>query len=98
MFEAWEANFGHTYFLGDDPHKIILRDSLQPIWEIVKAKYNENPDITSEEHYDISFAIAKEYGFDFGAEIGGHILGLFCMNTSRRIVPLLILRREIKRP
>lgn len=66
--------------IGDDPHKIILRDSLQPIWEIVKAKYNENPDVTGEELYDISFA--KEYGLDFGADIAGHIVGPFCMNMS----------------
>lgn len=27
IFEAWEADFGRTYVLGDEPAKIALRDS-----------------------------------------------------------------------
>ncbi|KAJ6114252.1 hypothetical protein N7486_000030 [Penicillium sp. IBT 16267x] len=77
VFEAWEADFGRTYVLGNDPHKIKLRDSLQPIWEIVKAKYNENPDMSGEELYDIASGVAGEYGFDFGADIAGHLVGSF---------------------
>ncbi|KAJ5707647.1 hypothetical protein N7488_007448 [Penicillium malachiteum] len=77
VFEAWEADFGRTYVLGNDPHKIKLRDSLQPIWDIVKAKYDENPDMSGEELYDIACGIAGEYGFDFGADIAGHLVGSF---------------------
>ncbi|KAJ5733802.1 hypothetical protein N7493_002588 [Penicillium malachiteum] len=58
VFEAWEADFGRTYVLGNDPHKTKLRDSLQPIWDIVKAKYDENPDMSGEELYDIACGIA----------------------------------------
>ncbi|KAJ5261040.1 hypothetical protein N7478_011635 [Penicillium angulare] len=77
VFEAWEADFGRTYVLGDDPHKIKLRDSLQPVWDIVKGKYLQNPDMSGEELYDISVQVAREYGFDFGADIAGHIVGSF---------------------
>lgn len=77
VFEAWEADFGRTYVLGNDPHKIKLRDSLQPIWDIVKAKYDENPDMSGEELYDIASGVAGEYGFDFGADIAGHLVGSF---------------------
>ena len=77
VFEAWEADFGRTYVLGNDPHKIKLRDSLQPIWDLVKAKYDEKPDMTGEELYDISCDIAKEHGYDFGAHLAGHTLGEF---------------------
>lgn len=77
VFEEWEADFGRTYVLGEDPHKKRLRDALQPIWEIVKAKFRENPDMTGEELYDISCGVAEEHGFTFGAEIAGHIVGDF---------------------
>ncbi|KAJ4171479.1 hypothetical protein NW754_013247 [Fusarium falciforme] len=62
VFEAWEADFGRTYVLGDDPHKIKLRDALQPIWVDVKAKYDKNPDMTGEELYKIASAAAEKGG------------------------------------
>uniref|UniRef100_A0A8H7NHZ9 Peptidase M24 domain-containing protein n=1 Tax=Bionectria ochroleuca TaxID=29856 RepID=A0A8H7NHZ9_BIOOC len=31
VFEQWEADFGRTYVLGNDPEKIKLRDALEPL-------------------------------------------------------------------
>lgn len=77
VFEAWEADFGRTYVLGNDPHKIRLRDALEPIWNKVKALYWENPDMTGEELYNIACAEAEQAGFQFGADLAGHIVGSF---------------------
>ncbi|KAJ3547956.1 hypothetical protein NM208_g1235 [Fusarium decemcellulare] len=77
VFEEWEADFGRTYVLGDDPHKIKLRDALEPLWIKVKGLYLENPDMTGEELYRIASKAAEEEGFDFGAPIAGHIVGSF---------------------
>lgn len=77
VFEAWEADFGRTYVLGDDPHKIKLRDALQPIWVDVKAQFDKNPDMTGEELYKIASAAAEKEGFTFGAPIAGHLVGSF---------------------
>lgn len=77
VFEAWEVDFGRTYVLGNDPHKIRLRDALEPIWNKVKALYWENPDMTGEELYDIACAEAEQAGFQFGADLAGHIVGSF---------------------
>lgn len=77
VFEAWEADFGRTFVLGNDPHKLKLRDALEPIWDIVKARFRENPNMSGEELYDIACEIAKQEGFDFGADIAGHIVGSF---------------------
>ncbi|RSL58373.1 hypothetical protein CEP54_007801 [Fusarium duplospermum] len=77
VFEAWEADFGRTYVLGDDPHKIRLRDALQPIWVDVKAQYDKNPDMTGEELYKIASVAAEKEGFTFGAPIAGHLVGSF---------------------
>ncbi|CAG8362721.1 unnamed protein product [Penicillium salamii] len=77
VFEAWEADFGRTFVLGNDPHKLMLRDALEPIWDFVKARFRENPDMSGEELYGIACGIAVQEGFDFGADIAGHIVGLF---------------------
>ncbi|KAJ5082621.1 peptidase M24 structural domain-containing protein [Penicillium argentinense] len=77
VFEAWEADFGRTYVLGNDPHKIRLRDALEPIWYKVKKLYWERPDMTGEELYDIACAEAEKEGFKFGADLAGHIVGSF---------------------
>ncbi|KAJ5220554.1 hypothetical protein N7468_009758 [Penicillium chermesinum] len=77
VLEKYEADIGRTYVIGNDPHKIKLRDSLQPIWDTVKAKFDEKPDMTGHELYTIARAEAKERGYDFGADIAGHIVGSF---------------------
>lgn len=77
VFEAWEADFGRTYVLGDDPHKRRLRDALEPIWKTVKERYHKNPDMTGEQLYDIACEVAKQDGWEFGAHLAGHIIGSF---------------------
>ena len=77
VFEAWEADFGRTFVLGDDPFKIKLRDALEPTWNTVKARFSENPDMTGEELYDIACAEAQQAGWEFGGQIAGHLVGCF---------------------
>lgn len=77
VFEAWEADFGRTYVLGNDPAKIRLRDALEPIWIKVKAAYDAKPDMTGDELYAIATKEVNAAGFDFGAPIAGHIVGNF---------------------
>ncbi|KAG4274465.1 hypothetical protein FPRO04_09423 [Fusarium proliferatum] len=84
VFEEWEADFGRTFVLGNDPNKIKLRDALEPIWIDVKAKYCENPDMTGEELYNIAKEAAEKEGFEFGAPIAGHIVGSFRTNAFLR--------------
>jgi Xaa-Pro aminopeptidase len=75
VFEAWEADFGRTFVLGDDPTKKRLRDSLEPVWLAVKAKFQANPEITGEALYDLACNQAKEAGWEFGGQIAGHLVG-----------------------
>jgi len=77
VFEAWEADFGRTFVLGEDPVKKKLRDSLDPVWKAVKTKFDETPDMTGEQLYDIACDLAKEYGWEFGGQIAGHLVGSF---------------------
>jgi Xaa-Pro aminopeptidase len=77
VFEAWEADFGRTFVLGDDPVKKQLRDSLEPVWNAVKARFLKNPDMSGEELYDIACKLAQEAGWEFGGQIAGHLVGNF---------------------
>lgn len=77
VFEKWEADFGRTYVLGDDPEKCRLRDVLEPVWKRVKARYDARPDMTGEELFGIAKAEVEAEGYDWGAPIAGHIVGCF---------------------
>ncbi|KAH8658146.1 peptidase M24, structural domain-containing protein [Xylariales sp. PMI_506] len=77
VFEDWEADFGRTYVLGNDPVKIQLRDALEPIWNIVKAKYDADPAMSGGDLYAIACDEATKAGFNFGAPIAGHLVGSF---------------------
>lgn len=74
MFEAWEADFGRTYFLGDDAIKKNIRDSLEPIWKKVKAHFDENPEIKGDELYNIACGESSEAGWEFGGVHTGELI------------------------
>jgi Xaa-Pro aminopeptidase len=77
VFEAWEADFGRTYVLGDDPVKHRLRDDLAPIFGLVKAHFLAHPHITGAELYDVAVSQAEQAGWRFGGTIAGHLVGEF---------------------
>lgn len=77
VFEAWEADFGRTFVIGNDEHKIRLRDALKPTWEKVYAEYHKKPDMSGEELYSIACQAAKDAGYEFGNIHAGHLVGDF---------------------
>ncbi|KAM6508297.1 hypothetical protein FALCPG4_018171 [Fusarium falciforme] len=77
VVESWEADFGRTYVHGNDPHKIRIRDALEPIWNKVRGLFLEDPDMTGEELHDIAVRAAEEDGWSFGADLAGHLIGSF---------------------
>jgi Xaa-Pro aminopeptidase len=81
VFEAWEADFGRTYVLGNDPAKLRLRDDLEPIFNKAKARFKAHPDITGAELYDLATGLAEEVGWQFGGSIAGHLVGEFPHET-----------------
>jgi Xaa-Pro aminopeptidase len=75
IFEAWEADFGRTFVTGSDPHKLKLRDSLEPVWKTVKGRFDQNPDMSGEELYAIACEEAKKAGYEHGGVHAGHLVG-----------------------
>ena len=77
VFDAWEADFGRTYALGSDPDKHRLVANLAEAFARGKDLYRRSPDITAGELYDFVASMAGEYGWEFGADSAGHLIGQF---------------------
>ncbi len=77
VFEAWEADFGRTFVLGNDPLKHRLRHALEPVFQAAKAHFQAHPDITGEALYDAACGLAEQAGWTFGGRIAGHLVGAF---------------------
>jgi Xaa-Pro aminopeptidase len=52
IFEEWEADFGRTFVLGEDPVKIGLRDALPVVWAAGREWFQAHPEITGAQLFD----------------------------------------------
>jgi Xaa-Pro dipeptidase len=77
VFEDWEADFGRTYVLGNDPLKNKLRHDVGAAFAEGKRYFSERPEITSSELYAYACSLAEKYGWEFGGQIAGHLIGHF---------------------
>jgi Xaa-Pro dipeptidase len=77
VFEDWEADFGRTYVLGNDPEKIKLCNDVRLGFEKGKKYFRQNQEITGAELFDFAVKSAAEFGWEFGGEIAGHLIGKF---------------------
>ena len=77
IFEGWEADFGRTFVIGDDPVKRRLRDELPAIFDAGREFFEAHPDVTGEQLYARVTLLAEEAGWEFGGEIAGHLVGQF---------------------
>ena len=77
IFEEWEADFGRTYVLGDDPDKLALRDALPRVWQAGRDYFERHEHVTGAELFDATVEIARGEGFGWGSHIAGHLVGEF---------------------
>jgi Xaa-Pro aminopeptidase len=77
IFEEWEADFGRTYVLGDDPVKHRLCADLPALFDLGRAHFEQQPDITGEQLFGYIVDQAEQAGWEWGGEIAGHIVGEF---------------------
>jgi Xaa-Pro dipeptidase len=82
LFEEWEADYGRTYVLGQDPLKHKLVADIQSAFARGKQHYNETPGLTAGGLYDYVCELAQEAGWEFGAATAGHLIGHFPHETS----------------
>lgn len=77
IFEEWEADFGRTYVLGDDPAKHRLAADLPVIWSRAREHFLATPDITGAELFTYVRGLITEAGWGHGATHAGHLVGEF---------------------
>ncbi len=77
IFEEWEADFGRTFVLGDDPAKLAIRDALPLIWDAGRDWFETHPGITGEELFAHVVQLSEQAGWEFGGTIAGHLVGQF---------------------
>jgi Xaa-Pro aminopeptidase len=77
IFEEWEADFGRTYVLGDDPVKHRLSDDLPVMFDAGRAHFEAHPDITGGQLFDYVVGLAEQAGWEWGGTIAGHTVGEF---------------------
>lgn len=77
VFEEWEADFGRTYVVGNDPRKHKLCQDVKEAFAKGKRYFQERPDITCAELYGYAQRLAREAGWEYGGPIAGHLIGVF---------------------
>jgi Xaa-Pro dipeptidase len=77
VFNAWEADFGRSYVLGDDPRKHRLVADITVALRRGKQLYLATPDLTAGALYDYVFGLAAAGGWEFAAPTAGHLIGHF---------------------
>lgn len=78
VFEEWEADFGRSYVLGNNPRKKQLVLDSETAWSRGKAYYEaRKTDITASELYQFTCTMAAEMGWEYGNEHCGHLIGNF---------------------
>ncbi len=77
VFEQWEADFGRTFVLGDDPLKHKMKQDIEHAFAEGKQYFQSHPAITSSELFRYALSLAEHYGWEFGGPIAGHLIGQF---------------------
>lgn len=77
VFEEWEADFGRTYVVGNDPLKHKLCRDIEEAFARGKQYFHEHPEITAAGLYKYAQRLAEQYGWEYGGPIAGHLIGVF---------------------
>jgi Xaa-Pro aminopeptidase len=77
VFEEWEADFGRTYVVGNDPLKHKLCRDIEEAFASGKRYFHEHPEITAAELYAYAQQLAEQAGWEYGGPIAGHLIGVF---------------------
>ena len=77
VFEGWEADYGATFSLSDDPDKMRLVADLDLVWAELRDFYLAHDDMTGAELYAEAHKAAERRGWIFAGQIAGHLVGEF---------------------
>ena len=77
VFNGWEADLGRTYVLGNDPIKWKIRQDVETAWQEANDWYFQQDKLTGAALFHYVTSLAHKYGYAFGNDIAGHIVGYY---------------------
>lgn len=77
IIEDWEADLGRTYVLGNDAVKLKLKNDVEIAWYETKEWFSGKTELKASELYNYAVEKATAFGWKFGGEIAGHLIGKF---------------------
>ena len=77
ILEEWEADFGRTYVLGNDPFKHQLKADIELAWYEAKNWFSRQTKLTGAEFHQYILTLASTYGYTYGGQLAGHLIGHF---------------------
>ncbi len=78
VFEDWEADLGRTYVIGNNEKKLKLKSDVELAWNQGYKYYLEKLNsIKSSDFYFFTQKLATEFGWEYGNEHCGHLIGNF---------------------
>lgn len=78
VFDEWEADFGRTYVVGQNERKLKLQRDVEAAWHEGNNYFLANRErLTGADFYAYTQDLAKKYGWDYGNEHCGHLIGNF---------------------
>lgn len=75
IFDQWEADFGRTFVLGDDPAKHRIRDALPALFAAGQEHFESTPGITGSQLFSHIVGLAERAGWEYGGPHCGHLVG-----------------------
>ena len=77
IIEDWEADLGRTYVVGNDPQKHKLKDDIEAAWYEARHWFSKRTSLSGAAFFNYVAGLATKYGWEFGGEIAGHLIGEF---------------------
>lgn len=77
IIEDWEADYGRTYVIGNDPLKHKIKSDIALAWQEAKDWFHKQTKVTGAEYWYYLLELAQKYGWTYGGQLGGHLIGQF---------------------
>ena len=75
--DGYEADLGRTYVIGNNVLKLKIKNDVEKAWYETQIWYHKQTSLKSSHLFQYVVDKAREYGYLFGGEIAGHIIGKF---------------------
>lgn len=77
IFEQWEADFGRTVVLGDDPAKHRICEALPALFAAGRQYFESHLDITGAQLFAHVVELSEQVGWEYGGPHRGHLVGRY---------------------